>query len=37
VQELLQTFVPVLEAMDAEGKECAKELSDVIFESGKKY
>jgi hypothetical protein len=37
VQEGLQTFVPVLEAMDAEGKECAKELTDIIFLSGKKY
>lgn len=23
--------------MDAEGKECAKELTDIIFLSGKKY
>lgn len=23
--------------MDAEGKECAKELTEIIFESGKKY
>jgi len=29
--------VLTLEAMEGEGKECAKELTEVIFESGKKY
>ena len=37
IQDLLTSFVPTLEAMDAEGKENAKELNEVVFQSGKKY
>lgn len=37
VQDILSSFIPTLEEMDAEGKENAKDLSEIIFESGKKY
>ena len=37
VQDELSTYVTKLEAFDAEGKEAAKELNEVILESGKKY
>lgn len=37
VQDLLSSFLPTLEAMGPEGQELAKELGEVIHESGKEY
>lgn len=37
VQDVLSSFVATLEKMDGEGKETAKELGEVIVESGIRY
>ena len=37
VQDLLSSFVPTLDKMDNEGKECANQLTQILQESNGKY